>query len=93
MSSIDIPVSLNGIERRAIASFSQTPLRIVLCAGETIRLLRRRAAITVLAGKTWITQGGRDIVLSAGDKIDIGGARDCPVISALGAEALLFQAL
>jgi hypothetical protein len=90
--SIDIPFSLNGIERRAIAGSSRIPLRIVLCAGETIRLRRRLASLTVRAGMAWITEGGRDIVLLAGDdKVDIGGARDCPVISAVGPEALLSE--
>ncbi len=93
MSSVDISVSLSGIERRATVVTSTTPLRIVLCAGETIRLPRRAAEVTVLAGKAWVTEGGRDIVLSAGGSSRIGSARDCPLISAVGTEALLFQSI
>lgn len=91
MSSLDIAVSLNGIERRAAVVSSRTPLRIVLCAGETIRLPRRPAEITVVSGKAWITEGGRDTLLSAGGCLRIGMAADSPIISAVGTEALLLE--
>jgi hypothetical protein len=91
MSSLDISLSLNGIERRAVVGSSTTPLRIVLCAGETIRLPRRAARITVLSGTAWVTEGGRDLVLASGGSVEIGAAADSPIISAVGTEALLLE--
>ncbi len=93
MSSLDISLSLNGIERRARVIPSETPLRIVLCEGETMRLPRRPSEITVLAGKAWISEGGRDLLLVAGGCVRVGTAADCPLISAVGKEALLFQSI
>jgi hypothetical protein len=89
MSSIDIPVLLNGMARRTRVSVTPAPLRFVLCAGETLRLpltarrvpgspVRRprgRLVLRVLSGTAWITHEGKDFVLEAGAQRELECAR------------------
>jgi hypothetical protein len=92
MSSLDVPVLLNGIDRQTRADSSARTLRIVLCPGEVLRLPRgRRLQIHVLSGVAWLTHAGADAVLRAGSAFPVPRALDCPVIGALGADALLFE--
>lgn len=92
MSALDVPLLLNRIERRAAIGIGSAPLRFVLCAGEVLRLPRCPVIIRVLSGTAWITHAGRDIVLESGGALALEGAGDCPLISAVGKDALLFEA-
>ncbi len=89
MSSIDIPVLLNGFRRRSFVESEPVPLRIVLCQGEALRVPRSLSTVRVLSGKAWISMNGRDFVLCAGEQFAVGRSRS--VISAVGSQALLFQ--
>jgi hypothetical protein len=89
MSSIDIPVVLNGFGRRSFVEKEPVPLRIVLVQGEALSVPRSLHTVRVLSGKAWITVNGRDVVLCAGERTDLGRSRN--VISAVGNQALLFQ--
>ncbi|MGA2977421.1 MAG: hypothetical protein ABSF77_19110 [Spirochaetia bacterium] len=91
MSAIDVSLLLNGIERRAASGTTSAPLRFVLCAGEVLRLPRHSLTIRVLSGTAWITHAGRDIVLDNGGVLPMEDAGDCPLISSVGTEALLFE--
>ena len=95
MSSLDISLSLNGTQRLALRGASvgaaRTPLRIVLCCGETLALPRKGADVKVLSGRAWITEGGKDLVLDAGASTRVGRSSDSPLISSLGVEPVLVE--
>jgi hypothetical protein len=76
---------------RARAATAPSALRIVLLAGETLRIPGTQTSIRALSGTAWITREGKDILLSSGEQKDLPAARDCTVISAIGTEALLFE--
>jgi hypothetical protein len=90
MSTIDIGLLLNGMDRRA-ADAADSPLRVVLVQGEALRLPASRARVSVLAGTAWITQGGRDRILPAGEGMTAASGADCLVASALGTQPLLLE--
>lgn len=96
MSTIDIGLLLNGMDRRAAGSAdasdsARAPLRVVLVQGETLRLPSFDATVRVLTGTAWITHGGKDRVLPAGQAMTAAAAADCAVVSALGTVPLLLE--
>jgi hypothetical protein len=91
MSTIDLSLLLTGSERNALIGTGPTPLRVVLLAGEVLRMPRARASLRVISGTAWITRGGSDIVLSQGEAKTFGASRESAVISALGALPLLVE--
>ncbi len=95
MSTVDIALLLNGMDRRAAgtaaAASADAPLRVVLVEGETLRLPRSRSSIRVMAGSAWITQCGQDRVLTAGQAMTAAAGPDRAVVSALGAQPLLLE--
>ena len=98
MSTIDLGLLLNGMDRRAAgtsgaagAASADAPLRVVLVQGETLRLPRSRSSIRALAGSAWITQCGEDRVLMAGEAMTAAAGPDRAVVSSLGAQPLLLE--
>jgi len=97
MSTIDLGLLLNGMDRRArsagsreCAGSAESPLRVVLMQGEALRLPLPRASLSVLSGTAWVTQGGQDRVLHSGECMTAGGT-DRAVLSALGTVPLLLE--
>ena len=89
MSTIDLGLVLNGMDRRSRTAGSRdssapAPLRVVLVQGETLRLPSSRASLSVLAGTAWVTQCGEDQVLQAGQEMTAAACPDRAVVSALG---------
>jgi hypothetical protein len=96
MSTIDLGLLLNGLDRRArrtagSADSSPAPLRVVLMEGEALRLPVARTRVTVLTGTAWITQCGMDKILAAGEGMTSAAGADCAVVSALGTVPLLLE--
>jgi hypothetical protein len=90
MSTAEMTLLFQGVER-AVSATTPSVLRLVLLPGETLRIPRTYASITALSGTAWITRGGKDILLTSGERCELRAARDCTVISAIGSEALLFE--
>ena len=90
MSTAEMTLLFQGVER-AGATTTPSALRLVLLPGETLRIPRAHARIAALTGTAWITRGGKDILLTAGERCELPAARDSTVISAIGSEALLFE--
>ena len=88
MSSIDISLILQGAARSATAA---APLRIMLLPGEVLRFPRSRATIRVLSGTAWLTSGGEDVILCNGQGLSVATSKQPPVISGIGAQAVLFE--
>ncbi len=98
MSTIDLGLVLNGMDRRTRAAGSRdssgsapAPLRVVLVQGEALRLPHARANLSVLSGTAWITQCGEDQVLKAGMEMTAAACQDRAVVSALGTLPLLVE--
>ena len=98
MSTIDLGLVLNGMDRRARPAGSQgssdsapAPLRVVLVQGEALRLPYARANLSVLTGTAWVTQCGEDQVLQAGQAMTAASCTDRAVVSALGTLPLVVE--
>jgi hypothetical protein len=89
MSTADMTFMFQGVRKAAGAAAAA--LRVVLLPGESLRLPRACAAIRVLAGSAWITEDGNDFVLEAGARYRPRHRRPAPVVTAVGAEPLLFE--
>jgi hypothetical protein len=90
MGGMDLSLLMGGVERRAGSAVPA--VRLVLCAGEVLSLPRRPVRLRVLAGTAWVTRAGLDIVLRAGECLELAAGPDSAVLSALGAEPLLVEA-
>ncbi len=95
MSTIDLGLLLNGLDRRARRSAgsadADAPLRVVLVEGEALRLPPARTHVSVLTGTAWVTQCGEDRILLAGETLTAAANADCAVVSALGNVPLLIE--
>lgn len=58
-------------------------LRLVLYKGEVMRLPQHFKEIRAVAGSIWITAGGKDMMLSAGDTISLDTRKDFILVSTL----------
>ncbi|MGA2477942.1 MAG: hypothetical protein ABSG63_04240 [Spirochaetia bacterium] len=95
MSSINTSALFQGVARGVDAA---APLRIMLLPGEALRIPRGRATVRVLSGTAWLTLEGKDIILCTGQCVDcdeqcrsMAIAKEAPVISGLGSQAVLFE--
>jgi len=97
MSTVDLGLLLNGMDRARAAGLrdssdsAEAPLRVVLVQGEALRLPSSRGRVSVLTGTAWITQGGQDRILVAGQAMTAAAGGDCVVVSALGTLPLLLE--
>ena len=94
MSTLDLSLLLNGVDRGALRGAldaEQSPLRMVLVGGEALRLPLSPMTVSVLSGTAWITQSGIDTLLQVGACFDLSAAADKAVISAVGTVPLLFE--
>ncbi len=94
MSTIDLGLLLNGLDRRAhrsAGSADAAPLRVVLMEGEALRLPASRTRVAILTGTAWVTQRGEDRILMAGETMTAAANADCAVVSALGTVPLLLE--
>jgi len=87
MSSIDIPMPVVD----GTLAEKKAPLRIVLYEGETLRVPRRVVHARVITGSAWLTVEGKDIVLCAGEQMDLCRAHGAAIVSAVGGNPLLVQ--
>jgi hypothetical protein len=90
MSTAEMALLFQGIGK---ASPACRCLRIVLLPGEILKLPHWRSRVRVLSGTAWVTQSGRDIILSEGERMDRLPGRDRPLISGVRDQALLFEVL
>jgi|WetSurMetagenome_2_1015567.scaffolds.fasta_scaffold596513_2 hypothetical protein len=98
MTSIDTSALIQGVVRGAKSADSAAPLRIVLLPGETLRIPHPHANVHVLSGTAWLTTEGKDIILCGGQCLSCNEqcqasatAKEPPVISGLGSQAVLFE--
>jgi len=90
MSTLDLTLLLNGVDRGAVGP-ARAPLRMVLVEGEALRLPLSLKRISVLSGTAWISQAGRDTLLKSGAFVELSAASDRAVISAIGIVPLCFE--
>ena len=91
MSTVDLSLFLPRDGRLPAAAAQSAPLRLVLLAGEVVRVPRGRRAIRSLAGTAWVTAGGSDIILCAGQEHALQGVPDHAVVSGVGTQPLLLE--
>ena len=91
MSTLDLTFLLERAERTAARGQTAAPLRILLVAGEAVTLPPRSASVRVLAGTAWLTCGGSDVILAAGQSARLDAGKRCSVVSSVGAEAVLVE--
>jgi len=90
MSTLDLTLLLNGIERGA-AGRARSPLRMVLVQGEALSLPPACTRLGILSGTAWITQAGVDTFLQPGTFFDVSAMSDRAVISTIGSVPLFFE--
>jgi hypothetical protein len=90
MSTIDVGLLLNGIDRRTPRT-ADSPLRVVLVDGEALKLPRGSTALHILSGAAWVSQAGLDTFLEAGDRFRPAESSDPAVVSPLGTLPLLLE--
>ena len=90
MSTIDVGLLLNGIDRRAPRT-ADSPLRVVLVEGEALKLPRGSTTLQILSGTAWVSQAGLDTLLEAGDRFRPAESSDPAVVSPLGTLPLLLE--
>ena len=66
-------------------------LRLVLCAGELHRMRPPHTHVRVVFGTAYVSQGGRDIIVAAGECMTIDDAADAALISGLGKQPLIVE--
>jgi mannose-6-phosphate isomerase-like protein (cupin superfamily) len=62
-----------------------------LGAGESRAVRRNSQVIRVVSGNGWITFEGRDAYLSSGEEMLLGRGKHHAVLSALGADPLVYE--
>ena len=67
------------------------PLRIALNYREELRLPRRAKSLRLLSGTAWVSMGGNDHVLCAGDCLAVMRPKGGALISPLREGAILFE--
>jgi hypothetical protein len=90
MSTLDLTMLLNGVERGAVGP-TDSPLRMVLVEGEALRLPLSCMRVSVLSGTAWVTQAGMDTLVQTGTFLDLSAVADRAVISAIGTMPLCFE--
>ncbi len=91
MSSIERALIFQGAARGVRATESRPVLRLALYPGEVLRIPRARKHLHVLSGTAWISHAARDRILSRGACAQLAQSADVALVSALGAEPLLFE--
>lgn len=66
-------------------------LRLVLCAGELHRMRPPHAHVRVVFGTAYVSHGGRDLILAAGDCATVDSGADAALVSALGKQPLIVE--
>ena len=68
-------------------------LRLVLYAGEVLRLPQTRLQVRIVSGSAWVTFAGRDIVLKSGETTSFASGEDAALVSALEEAPLTIEIL
>ncbi len=90
MSSMD--TALLHIESARISRTSRAAaLRLMLLRSEALRVPKRLSRLRVLSGTAWISLDGRDLVLEAGQTVELAELKTPAVVSAIGCAAVLFE--
>ncbi len=66
-------------------------LRLVLCAGELHRMRPPHTHLRVVFGTAYVSQGGRDIIVAAGDCATLDASADVALVSGLGKQPLIVE--
>jgi len=72
---------------------TQVLLRLTLYGGEVYKAPRACTAVRVRTGVAWVTHGGADIILPAGNYADLSPDKDHALVSALGGRPLVVELL
>jgi hypothetical protein len=91
MSTAEMTLLFQAVERKGACSQSDTALRLVLLPGEVLSVPPTRGTLRVLSGTAWVSLEGKDLFLCRGEFIDITRRADPPVVSGLGRDPLLFE--
>lgn len=86
-TNLRVPKPAEDSQGRAVIA------RLVVFTGEVYRLPAECRGLRVIAGKAWITYGGRDIVLKRCERTMLERPDDLALLSALGASPLVVEAL
>jgi hypothetical protein len=91
MSTAEMTLLFQTVERTGACSSSDSALRLVLLQGEVLRVPPTSGTLRILSGTAWVSLEGRDVLLCRGEYLDIARRADRPVVSGLGGEPLLFE--
>ena len=67
------------------------PARMIHYLGRyrLLRLPRHQQTVEVLDGSAWVTMGGEDILLNAGDRLDLNAGHDFVLVSSVNRKLLV----
>jgi hypothetical protein len=54
-----------------------------------LRLSRHQQTVEVLDGSAWVTMGGKDIILNAGDRLELNAGHDFVLVSSVNKKLLV----
>jgi len=91
MSTAEMTLLFQAAERKGACRSPESALRIVLIQGEVLRVPPTHGTLRVLSGTAWVSVDGKDVLLSRGEFVNVGGRADRPVVSGLGRDPLLFE--
>jgi len=89
MSNAELALVMNGLGRTAPGKVPV--LRVVLLSGDALRIPRLSSHLRVLTGTAWVSQGGKDRIIEAGQCYKVPAGRDRPIVSGLRGEPLLVE--
>lgn len=72
-------------------SLNNPTLKMVVPAGQTIRLPETIQQIAVVSGNAWVTMSGKDIVLAPGDSLSVENRLYPVILSAESRSALTIE--
>ncbi len=89
MSNAELALVMNGLGRTAPGKASV--LRVVLLSGDALRIPRPSSHLRVLTGTAWVSQGGKDRILEAGQCYKVRSMADCAIVSGLKGEPVVVE--
>jgi hypothetical protein len=67
--------------------------RTITYPGEVYRVPANGRALRAVSGKAWVTHGGRDIILTGGQRAMLAANGDFALVSPLGRQPLVLEVL
>lgn len=91
MNSLKMSLSLENFALSQTSALSPESLRLVLLAGEQIRVPRKQRFLRVVSGRAWVSYDGKDHDLTSGQGLALENRKDSAIVSAMDDESLVFE--